>query len=44
MELLCVPLDVMAPHPIVPTEMFGIPEKLLAVPEQLPVTLPVNAP
>jgi len=25
-------VDVMAPQPIVPTEMFGVPDKLLAVP------------
>ena len=38
------PLDVIAPHPRVPTVIFGVPDHPPAVPEQVPVTLPVNAP
>ena len=35
---------VIAPEPIVPTEMFGVPLNPPAVPEVFPVTLPVRFP
>ena len=39
MTSLIVPVPVILPQPIVPTEMFGVPDRLDAV-EALPVTVP----